>query len=122
MVKQAALTGEALLQKVKELDHLSEEEKARACGYTTLTRTGKNRVNRMRFFKALMEAGGTVNGKNSGRGGRSASYRVSVQKNGNLLIGSIYTQRMGLQPGDELEIHLRRKYIQLRPINSHGED
>jgi phage protein D len=122
MVKQAALTGEALLQKVKELDHLSAEEKARACGYTTLTRTGKNRVNMMRFLKALMEADGTLNGKNSGRGGRSASYRVSVQKNGNLLIGSTYTQMMGLQPGDELEIRLGRKHIHLRPINSHGED
>ena len=122
MVKQAALTGEALLQKVKELDHLSPEEKARACGYTTLTRTGKSRVNRMRFLNALMEAYGTSNGKNSGRGGRSVSYRVSVQKNGNLLIGSTYTQKMGLQPGDKLEIRLTRKHIHLRPINSHGED
>jgi hypothetical protein len=122
MAKQVALTGEALLKKVKELDHLSGEDKAKACGYTTLTRTGKNRVNMMKFLNALLEADGTTVGKNSGRGGRSASYRVSVQKNGNLLIGSTYTQMMGLQPGDELEIRLGRKHIHLRPVNAQSEE
>ncbi|MFN3360532.1 MAG: AbrB family transcriptional regulator [Pseudanabaenaceae cyanobacterium] len=126
MVKQVALTGEALLKKVKELDHLSEKEKAKACGYITVTRDGKNRVNMMKFLNnlnaAVFESEGLSRGKHSGRGGRSASYRVSVQKNGNLLIGSTYTQMMGLQPGDELEIRLGRKHIHLRPVNSSLEE
>lgn len=113
------LTGEALLAKLKELEHLPKEEKAKACGYATVTKTGQDRINLMKFYNAWMEADGLrLDSKGTGRGGRSASYRVSVQKNGNLLIGSAYTQQMGLQPGDELEIKLGRKHIHLRQIES----
>ncbi len=116
------LTGEALVQKVKELEHLSKEEKAKACGYATATKNGQVRVNLMKFYNALMEADGlALESKSSGRGGRSASYRVSVQKNGNLLIGSAYTQQMGLLPGDELEIRLGRKHIHLKQLNAEDE-
>ena len=75
------LEGEALLQKVKELGNLSKEEKARACGYYTVTKNGVERVNMMKFLNALIDAEGIeldskANG--NGRGGRSASYRISV--------------------------------------------
>jgi hypothetical protein len=111
------LSGDALLQKVKELEHLSKEEKAKACGYATVTKNNQARVNLMKFYNALMEADGIeLESKGSGKGGRSASYRVSVQKNGNLLIGSAYTQLMGLKAGDELEIRLGRKHIHLRQV------
>jgi hypothetical protein len=117
-IEPTILTGEALLQKVKELEHLSKEEKAKACGYITHTANGQERVNMMKFLNALMEADGmTDNPKNNGRGGRSASYRISVQKNGNLLIGSAYTKQMGLEPGDELIVKLGRKHIHLRPVD-----
>lgn len=114
------LTGKALLQKVKELDDLSKEDKAKACGYYTQTNTGGARVNMMKFLNALIEAEGiqldsTLNG--GGRGGRSASFRITVQSNGNLLIGSTYTKQMGLEPGDEFEISLGRKHIRLRQLN-----
>ncbi|NEN98839.1 MAG: AbrB family transcriptional regulator, partial [Moorea sp. SIO3I7] len=93
------LKDEALLDKVRELGNLSKEEKARACGYYTVTKNGVERVNMMKFLNALIDAEGIeldskVNG--NGRGGRSASYRISVQSNGNLLIGSAYTKQMGL--------------------------
>jgi bifunctional DNA-binding transcriptional regulator/antitoxin component of YhaV-PrlF toxin-antitoxin module len=110
------LTGQALLEKVKELEHLSKEEKAKACGYITLTKNGQERVNMIKFLNALMEADGVASNPRNGRGGRSASYRISVQKNGNLLIGSAYTRLMGLEPGDELEVKLGRKHIHLRPV------
>ena len=114
-----ALTGKALLKKVKELDHLSREEKAKTCGYYTITKSGVTRVNMMKFLNALIDAEGiqidsTQTG--TGRGGRSASYRITVQSNGNLLIGSAYTKQMGLQPGDEFEISLGRKHIKLKQI------
>jgi len=116
------LTGESLLQKVKELEHLSKEEKAKACGYITYTSNGQERVNMMKFLNALMEADGLgSSSKSNGRGGRSASYRISVQKNGNLLIGSAYTSQMGLKPGDELIVRLGRKHIHLRPVNDSDE-
>ncbi len=113
------LTGEELIKKVKELGNLSKEEKARACGYYTVTKNGIERVNMMKFLNALIDAEGieldsTSNGH--GRGGRSASYRISVQSNGNLLIGSAYTKKMGLEPGDEFEITLGRKHIHLKQI------
>lgn len=119
--KMEPLTGEALLKKVKELENLSKEEKARACGYYTLTKTGVERVNMMKFLNALIDAEGIqLDSKQNGngRGGRSASYRISVQSNGNLLIGSAYTKQMGLNPGDEFEISLGRKHIHLRQLDA----
>ena len=119
-----ALKGKALLKKVEELEHLSKEEKAKTCGYYTVTKQGVTRVNMMKFLNALIEAKGiqidsTQSG--NGRGGRSASYRITVQSNGNLLIGSAYTKQMGLKPGDEFEITLGRKHIRLTQLDSNGE-
>ncbi|MDJ0716644.1 MAG: AbrB family transcriptional regulator [Prochloraceae cyanobacterium] len=119
------LTGEDLIKKVKELGNLSKEAKAKACGYYTVTKNGIERVNMMKFLNALIDAEGieldsTTNGH--GRGGRSASYRISVQSNGNLLIGSAYTKKMGLRPGDEFEITLGRKHIHLKQINLRPEE
>ena len=113
------LVGSTLIDKVKELGSLSKEEKAKECGYYTVTKNGVERVNMMKFLNALIDAEGieldsTSNGQ--GRGGRSASYRISVQSNGNLLIGSAYTKKMGLKQGDEFEITLGRKHIHLRQI------
>ena len=118
------LAGEALLKKVRELEHLSKEEKAKACGYYTLTKGGVERVNMMAFLNALIEAEGIeLDGmaKGAGRGGRSASYRITVQSNGNLLIGAAYTRQMGLQAGDEFEISLGRKHITLRQLDPEEE-
>ncbi len=115
------LTGEDLLRKVKELEHLSKEEKAKECGYYTVTKNGIERVNMMKFLNALIDAEGIQLDSApsaNGRGGRSASYRISVQSNGNLLIGSAYTKQMGLQPGDEFIITLGKKHIRLRQVDS----
>lgn len=120
--KTEPIEGEALLQKVKELGSLSREEKAKACGYYTVTKTGVERVNMMQFLNSLMDAEGinldSKNKEGSGHGGRSATFRLSVQANGNLLIGSAYTKQMGLNPGDEFEIILGRKHIHLKQIDS----
>lgn len=118
------LTGDTLLARVKELEHLGKEEKAKDCGYYTVTKNGVERVNMMKFLNALIDAEGIqLDGKqsNNGRGGRSASYRISVQSNGNLLIGSAYTKQMELKPGDEFEISLGRKHIRLRQLDEEGE-
>jgi hypothetical protein len=113
------LEGESLIKKVKELGNLSKEEKAKECGYYTVTKNGVERVNMMKFLNALIDAEGIeLDGKlaGNGRGGRSASYRISVQSNGNLLIGAAYTKQMELGPGDEFEISLGRKHIHLRQV------
>ncbi|BAZ12286.1 hypothetical protein NIES4071_41160 [Calothrix sp. NIES-4071] len=115
------LVGEDLLVKVKELENLSKEEKAKRCGYYTVTKNGIERVNMMKFLNALIDAEGIQLDSSpsaNGRGGRSASYRISVQSNGNLLIGSAYTKQMGLQAGDEFIITLGKKHIRLRQVDS----
>ncbi|PSB30540.1 AbrB family transcriptional regulator [Stenomitos frigidus] len=115
------LTGAALLQKVKTLAALSKTQKAKACGYYTVTKGGGERVNLLQFLQALIEAEGIALDKPAaerGRDGRSARYRITVQANGQLLIGTAYTQQMGLQPGDTFELVLGRKHFQLKPLDS----
>lgn len=120
------LTGEDLLRKVKELGNLSKEEKAKKCGYATKTKGGVERVNMMKFLNALIEAEGIeLDGRPrdaNGRGGRSASYKIAVQANGNLLIGPAYTKKMELQPGDEFKITLGRKHIKLTQVGAEDEE
>jgi hypothetical protein len=119
--KTDPLTGESLLKKVKALGDLSKEEKARECGYLTTTKTGQLRVNMIKFQNALLDAMGMeLDGKSdgTGRGGRTPSYRISVQSNGNLLIGAAYTKQMDLKPGDEFVITLGRKHIKLKQLGA----
>ncbi|WP_017653251.1 AbrB family transcriptional regulator [Fortiea contorta] len=114
------LVGEELLKKVKELENESKEDKAKKCGYYTVTKNGIERVNMMKFLNALIDAEGIQLDSTpsaNGRGGRSASYRISVQSNGNLLIGSAYTKQMNLKPGDEFLITLGKKHIRLRQVD-----
>jgi len=111
----APLTGKALLQKVKELGDLTPREKARRCGYETVAKNGQSRVNLSSFYEALLAARGISLGKEGDKDGRGRepTYRVSVHKNGQIVIGSTYTEKMGLQPGDEFEIKLGYKHIHL---------
>jgi AbrB family looped-hinge helix DNA binding protein len=116
----APLTGKALLQKVKELSHLPRREKARRCGYYTVGKNSQTRVNLADFFEAVLAAKGTplsAEGTKDGRG-REPTYRVSVHKNGQIVIGATYTEKMGLKPGDEFEIKLGYKHIHLIQIDS----
>ena len=120
----APLTGKALLQKIKELSHLSRREKARLCGYYTAGKDEQVRVNLSEFMEAVLSASGTQIGTDSAKDGRGRepTYRVSVHKNGQIVIGSTYTEKMGLQPGDEFEIKLGYKHIQLIKLDELGNE
>lgn len=112
------LTGKALLQKVKELSHLPRRETAKQCGYYTETKDGQTRVNLTDFYDAVLAAKGVPldpGGVKDGRG-REPTFRVSVHKNGQIVIGSTYTEQMGLKPGDEFEIKLGYKHIHLKQL------
>ena len=118
----APLTGKALLQKVKELSHLPRRETAKKCGYFTITKDNQTRVNLTDFYDAVLAAKGVPldpEGAKDGRG-REPTYRVSVHKNGQIVIGSTYTQAMGLKEGDKFEIKLGYKHIHLKQID--GEE
>ena len=119
------LVGEELLQKVKDLGSASKEDKARECGYYTETKNGVERVNMMKFLNALIDAEGIqLDSKavGGGRGGRSASYKITVQSNNNLLIGAAYTKQMGLKEGDVFNITLGRKHIHLKQVDANGDE
>jgi AbrB family looped-hinge helix DNA binding protein len=114
------LTGKALLQKVKELSHLPRRETAKRCGYYTTTKNNQTRVNLTDFYDAVLAARGiplSPEGPKDGRG-REPTYRVSVHKNGQIVIGSTYTEAMGLKAGDEFEIKLGYKHIHLIQVDS----
>lgn len=116
----APLTGKALLQKVKELSHLPRRETAKRCGYYTVTKNDQTRVNLTDFYDAVLAAKGVPldpEGTKDGRG-REPTYRVSVHKNGQIVIGATYTSAMGLNPGDEFEIKLGYKHIHLKQVDS----
>lgn len=116
----APLTGKALLQKVKELAHLPRRETAKRCGYYTTTKNDQTRVNLTDFYDAVLAAKGVPldpEGTKDGRG-REPTYRVSVHKNGQIVIGATYTLAMGLKSGDEFEIKLGYKHIHLKQVDS----
>ncbi|MGB0560707.1 MAG: AbrB family transcriptional regulator [Spirulinaceae cyanobacterium] len=112
------LTGKALLTKISELGDQPRREKARQCGYYTTSKNGDVRVNLTDFYDAILIARGvnlSPESTKDGRG-REPTYRVSVHKNGQIVIGATYTQEMGLEPGDEFEIKLGYKHIKLNKI------
>ena len=113
------LTGKALLQKMESLGGLPKREMARRCGYITTTKSNKPRVNLTEFLAAIIEAKGVdlSPGASRDRRGREPTFRVSVHKNGQIIIGAAYTEKMGLRPGDEFEILLGYKHIHLKQLN-----
>jgi bifunctional DNA-binding transcriptional regulator/antitoxin component of YhaV-PrlF toxin-antitoxin module len=117
---KSPLTGKALLQKVKELSHMPRRETARLCGYYTETKGDQVRVNLTDFYDAVLTAKGiplSPEGKKDGRG-REPTYRVSVHQNNQIVIGSTYTEALGLKPGDEFEIKLGYKHIRLIKVDA----
>ena len=116
------LEGKELLEKAKLLNKQSEDQIAKGCGYVGPS----GRVLRKSFYRALIEAkgykiGNGRQGKNGNRvsRGRQAEFKTRVHGNGNLLIGHSYTKKLGLKPGQEFKIELKKesKTIYLIPLN-----
>ena len=116
------LVGKELLEKSKLLSKKSEEEIARGCGYIGPS----GRVLRKSFYRAYIEAKYGKSSKRIGAGrsgnrssrGRQAEFKTKVHGNGNLLIGHSYTKKLGLIPGQEFKINIKKesKIINLVPI------
>ena len=115
------LIGKELLEKSKLLSKQSEYEIARGCGYVGPS----GRVLRKSFYRAIIEAKGyklgnkgSVRQGNRASRGRQAEFKTKVHSNGNLLIGHAYTKKLGLEPGQEFKIDLKKesKTISLIPL------
>jgi hypothetical protein len=122
--KVVPLTGKALKAKIKELSNLTKSETAKGCGYYSIAKNGKVRVNLTKFYDAVLQSEGiSVDEKPSSDGrGREASYIATVHKNGQLLIGAAYTKALNLVAGDEFEIKLGYKHIHLKAIIKGSDD
>jgi AbrB-like transcriptional regulator len=108
------LTGKALLQKVKEFSHLAKRETAKQCGYVKTSTSGGIRTDLSGFYDAVLAAKGVKLDETSrDTRGKVATYKATVHKNGQLLIGSAYTKGMGLKEGDIFTIKLGYKHIHL---------
>ena len=119
------LTGPELLAKVKEIGDVSKSKLVRQCGYLSTKKDGSERLNFSAFYEALLAAKGVSLGAHSagqGKGGRKLSYVTKIQFNGNLMVGKSYTAMLDLKPGDEFEIKLGKKQIQLIPMGSPEEE
>ncbi|MGK7908472.1 MAG: AbrB family transcriptional regulator [Synechococcus sp.] len=118
--RKTPLTGKKLKAKVQELIGANKKEIAKACGYTTKTKTGQERINLISFYNALLEAEGMKleagPSEPAGRG-RPPTYRITVHKNGTVLIGSAYTKEMGLNPGDEFVLRVTKNSIKLTLVD-----
>jgi hypothetical protein len=113
-IPSAPLTGKALLQKVKELSHLAKRETATQCGYVKTTKAGVTRTDLSGFYDAVLTAKGVKLDETSrDNRGKTATYKATVHKNGQLLIGAAYTKEMGLKEGDTFSIKLGYKHIHL---------
>ncbi len=113
-IAQTPLTGKALLQKVKELAHLAKRETAKQCGYVKTSASGSVRTDLSGFYDAVLAAKGVKLDETSKDGrGKVATYKATVHKNGQLLIGAAYTRGMGLKEGDIFTIKLGYKHIHL---------
>ena len=105
------LVGKELLEKSKLLSKKSEDEIARGCGYVGPS----GRVLRKSFYRAIVQAKGyklRSNGPgrpgNRSSRGRQAEFRTKVHGYGKLLIGHAYTKKLGLEPGQEFRIDVKR--------------
>jgi AbrB-like transcriptional regulator len=119
------LIGKALQAKIKELASLSKSETAKGCGYYSVAKDGTVKVNLKQFYDAVLQSKGiniNVDKKPKADGrGREASYRATVNGNGQILIGAVYTKALNLVPGDEFEIKMGYKHINLKAIDKEAE-
>jgi hypothetical protein len=108
------LTGPELLAYAEANKDLNQTQLARGAGYVRETKAGKAQVLVKAFYQALLQAKGlTVRvGKAPGK---TACFTTTVHRSGVILVGKIYTQRFGLEAGNELDIVLEEDCIKLVP-------
>lgn len=103
------LTGKALIALVKDNPDLNRSQLARKAGYMTELKNGKVKPNVQGFYDALLEAQGLSikNGQPGIGAGKAAQYLTTVHKSGVLLVGKVYTNEFGAEPGDVFGIEVR---------------
>lgn len=115
------LKGQELLSFVKANVDMDQYEIARAAGYVRVTEKGTERVMINKLNEALLEAKG-LKLKSSKKPGKVAQYMTTVHRTGVILVGKTYSQKFGVEPGDELKIVVDDDCIRLVPQLSDSSD
>lgn len=108
------LIGQELLDLVASHPEMTQKQLAEAAGYTRVTVKGEHQVTIKRFMAAMLEAKGvtfTV-GKAPGK---LPSYTTTVHKSGVILLGKNYSDQLGVETGDVLDIVFEEDRIILKP-------
>ena len=108
------LTGQDLLSFVKANADMDQAELAREAGYVRNTDKGNERLIIGKLHEALLEAKG-VKLKTSKKPGKAAQFMTTVHRNGVILVGKTYSEKFGVEPGDELQIVIEDDAIRLVP-------
>jgi ABC-type lipoprotein release transport system permease subunit len=108
------LTGQELLSFVKANADMDQNELAREAGYVKTTDKGTERLLINKLHEALLEAKG-VKLKTSKKPGKAAQYVTTVHRTGVILVGKTYSEKFGVEPGDELKILIEDDSIRLVP-------
>lgn len=110
------LTGSPLLKRIKicNSEGLSEKQTAINCGYYSNTEDGKTRASTRAFYKAVCEANGITFASGRTNRGRKVSNELTVHQNKQIVVGGAYTEQLGLEAGDILEIKIVRNSIRIK--------
>lgn len=108
------LTGQELLSFVKANEDMDQSELARGAGYVKVSETGTERLLIKQFHEALLEAKG-LKLKTSKKPGKTAQFMTTVHRTGVILLGKTYSEKFGIEPGDELQIVIEEDAIRLVP-------
>lgn len=108
------LTGQELLSLVKANGDMDQSELAREAGYVKVNDKGNERLLITQFHAALLAAKG-VKLKTSKKPGKTAQFMTTVHRNGVILVGKTYSEKFGVEPGDELKIVIEEDSIRLVP-------
>ena len=115
------LTGDALLEVVKQNVDASKQDLLEKTGYTSKSADGKTSFHQQQFYKALVEAQGIsldafTKPSGGGTGGRKLPYKTTVQKNGSIVVGRGYFVKHEYQPGQVFKVETKPGAIKLTPV------
>ena len=102
------LTGPALLAQVKKLtaEGLTKREVARACGYYTTGKDGRERIQSNEMVNAVLQAKGIELNEPALPVGPRGPQSPVVSKTGQIVISPIYVKEMGLESYTVMEIEM----------------
>ena len=104
------LTGNELLEQVRQMKDCSKSEIVRTCGYVSQKVDGNERLNFTAFYEALLEAKGVELGQPK-TPGRNLTYKAKLHSDGKVIVGSAYIKKMKLDPDTVFDIEVGRTKV-----------